>query len=75
VAPEPRSSSPCAQLDDNTDSDTGASSVRSTLTGTDAGTHSSWSADSFLAFATTIFTTSARELGADIVSDSAAYDR
>jgi hypothetical protein len=42
-----------------------------TGTGTDAGAHSSWSADPFLAFATsTIFTTSARGL-----EHGAAYDR
>ena len=45
---------------------------------TDMGTHSSWSSDPFLAFATFgTLTTSARGLehGADIVRHSAAYDR
>ena len=65
----------------NAGGDTGTSNtsnVGSTFTVTDAGTHSSWSSDPFLAFATlTIFAASARGLehGADIVRDSAAYDR
>ena len=66
------------RVNDNADGDVGTSNVRSTFTGTDAGTHSSWSSDPFLAFATlTTFTTSARGLehGANIVRDGAAYDR
>ena len=67
-------------VDDNTDGDARAGYVRSIFTGTDAGTYSSRSTNSFLAFASTstiFFTTSVRGLehGADIVRDSVAYDR
>ena len=66
------------RVNDNTDDNAGAGNVRSIFTGTDAGTHSSWNTDPFLAFTTaTILATSARgfEHGADIVRDGAAYDR